>query len=168
MSTTKSASSAIANRWDSLDYEFVIDARYEPRTLIVDFADGTEARIDVDQLGAYGIRDDQWPRVRADEIHVSVPRDADEIEIPWDVLRYVSDPEFRVYWDEVMTSAQRNLGNRLRELRVTHGLSVADLATRAGIDGELLRQIESGETAVSLTLEDELLSAMGCSFEDLR
>ncbi|HEY7034345.1 MAG TPA: helix-turn-helix transcriptional regulator [Thermomicrobiales bacterium] len=168
MSTTKSASSATVSRWDSLDYERVVNARYEPRTLVVRFGDGTEARIDVDRLDAYGVRDDQWPHVRADEIHISIPTDAEDVEIPWDVLRYMSDPEFRVYWDDVMTDARRKVGERLRELRAARGLSVAELATRAGIDVALLGRIESGDADFNLTIEEQLLTAMGYTFSDLR
>jgi transcriptional regulator with XRE-family HTH domain len=47
-------------------------------------------------------------------------------------------------------------------------LSVAELATRAGIDVALLGRIESGDADFNLTIEEQLLTAMGYTFSDLR
>ncbi|MEA2512837.1 MAG: hypothetical protein QOJ59_2324 [Thermomicrobiales bacterium] len=139
---------ATSKRWENLDYERVVGVRYESRELVVHFADGTEARLDVDLLKAYGVRDDEWAGAGADEYHVSVPTEAEGAEIPWDVLRYMTDPEFRDYWDEVMTQAGRSVGARFRELREERNLSITDLADPK--------------------LEENVLAVMGCSIDDLR
>jgi DNA-binding XRE family transcriptional regulator len=159
---------ATSKRWENLDYERVVGVRYESRELVVHFADGTEARLDVDLLKAYGVRDDEWAGAGADEYHVSVPTEAEGAEIPWDVLRYMTDPEFRDYWDEVMTQAGRSVGARFRELREERNLSITDLANRARIDAELLGQLEAGEADADPKLEEHVLAVMGCSIDDLR
>jgi DNA-binding XRE family transcriptional regulator len=167
MRATEQVPVVTRRRWEAIGYERVIHVRYEPRELVVRFGDGSEARVKVDQLDSYGVREDEWPLARADDYHVSVPTTSDDIEIPWDVLRYLTDSAFREYWDEVMFEAGRQAGTRFRELREARNLSLADLAKRAGIAVADLGQIESGNAAANLDLEERVLAAMGCSFADL-
>lgn len=167
MKTTEHVLVATRSRWETPEYERVAHVRYEPRERVVRFGDGTKARVEIGQLEAYGVRDDEWPLARAGDYHVSVPTKPDDTEIPWDVLRYMTDSEFREHWDEVMFEAGRRVGARFREFREERNLRVAELAKRAGIEVTVLGKIESGKAAADFDLEERVLATMGCSFAAL-
>jgi DNA-binding XRE family transcriptional regulator len=158
---------ATVERLNTREYERIATARYEPPFLIVGFEDGSDARLHVDLLGRYGVRADEWDRARAEEYHVSIPTRSGTSEIPWDVIRYLTDPEFHDYWDEVMRHAAQKVGARLRALREERGLGQMELAERAGIPLDLLRDVEANGAGADLELEVRILTAMGCTLDDL-
>ena len=47
-------------------------------------------------------------------------------------------------------SLERYLGNTIREIRLNHGLTIADVANLAGISRGMLSKIENAQTATSL------------------
>ena len=55
------------------------------------------------------------------------------------------------------------LGQRLRALRKRGGLSVRQLAERAGLSASMLSYVERGETSMSLVTLEKILSALGVS-----
>jgi transcriptional regulator with XRE-family HTH domain len=68
---------------------------------------------------------------------------------------------------------ERSLGNQIRALRRTHDLSVADLASAAGISNGMLSKIENGAISASLSTLQAIskvlqapLSSLFASFEE--
>lgn len=56
------------------------------------------------------------------------------------------------------TSALKRLGNDLRSARLRRGISVADLAVRAGTSASTITRLEKGDTGVGIgTLSDVLV-----------
>jgi DNA-binding XRE family transcriptional regulator len=158
---------AKAHRWDTRHDEQIVSVRYEPGNLIVSFADGSDARVAVDRLSVYGVVEDRWPEAAAEGYHVAVPTDAGSAQIPWVVIRSLSDREFAAHWDKTRLDAGRRTGQRLRDLRESRNLSLPDLAARAGVAETTLRRIEDGVLAADLATTERVLRAMDCSLDAL-
>jgi transcriptional regulator with XRE-family HTH domain len=59
------------------------------------------------------------------------------------------------------------LGNTIRELRQQHGLTIAEIADRAGISRGMLSKIENAQTSTSLETLEKLANALGVSLSTL-
>lgn len=64
-------------------------------------------------------------------------------------------------------SLERYLGNTIRDLRLRHGLTIAEVADRAGISRGMLSKIENAQTATSLDTLHRLAQALGVSLAAL-
>jgi len=62
---------------------------------------------------------------------------------------------------------ERYLGSTLRNIRVDNGLTIADVATLAGISRGMLSKIENAQTATSLETISRLAQALGVSLATL-
>lgn len=62
---------------------------------------------------------------------------------------------------------ERYLGNAIRDLRQRHGLTIAEVADRAGISRGMLSKIENAQTATSLDSLNRLAQALGVSLSVL-
>ena len=62
---------------------------------------------------------------------------------------------------------ERYLGNAIRDLRQRHGLTIAEVADRAGISRGMLSKIENAQTATSLDALHRLAQALGVSLATL-
>ena len=63
--------------------------------------------------------------------------------------------------------AERQLGNRLKEIRTAHGLTQAELAARVGVSRKTVNTVENDVFVPSTTLALALAEALGCSVEAL-
>ena len=59
------------------------------------------------------------------------------------------------------------LGNTVRDLRTQHGLTIADVAARAGISRGMLSKIENAQTATSLETLEQIANALGVTLSRL-
>lgn len=59
------------------------------------------------------------------------------------------------------------VGAAVRTRRTAAGLSVAELARRAGVSGPFVSQLEGGRSSVSIPVLYRLASALGCAANDL-
>ncbi len=62
---------------------------------------------------------------------------------------------------------ERYLGNTIRDIRLKHGLTIADVANLAGISRGMLSKIENAQTATSLEVLSRLAQALGVSLTTL-
>jgi transcriptional regulator with XRE-family HTH domain len=62
---------------------------------------------------------------------------------------------------------ERYLGSTIRELRQEHGLTIAEVAEKAGISRGMLSKIENAQTATSLETLAKLASVLGISLSSL-
>jgi hypothetical protein len=88
--------------WDTVEYQRIVAATYVGGQVVVSFADGAEARLAPQHLVPNVHREPFWQSVRADDFHLVVPSPDGEIEIPWDVIRAHSDPDFDAFWGELV------------------------------------------------------------------
>lgn len=146
--------------WDTLDYQRIVSARHRAGVLIVGFADGA-----VVELGVASFRDRtgmrEWARVTHTEDEIVVPREADEDdEIPWDVIRSLTDPAFERHLMDFAAESAKRIGWRVSELRRERRLGRRELAERAGISPDRLAQVEAGSTDVSLPTLERIVAAL--------
>lgn len=69
--------------------------------------------------------------------------------------------------DETNDALARYLGNTIKDLRQRHGLTIAEVADRAGISRGMLSKIENAQTATSLDTLTKLAGALGVSLATL-
>lgn len=69
--------------------------------------------------------------------------------------------------NSVDDSLERYLGNTIRELRLKHGLTIAEVAEQIGISRGMLSKIENAQTATSLDTIARLANALGVSLSTL-
>jgi hypothetical protein len=87
--------------WDTYEYQRIVSASIQDGEVVVHFADGTEARTSPHHLVSSGGPELDWSNVRAEDFHLVVPSADGPIEIPWDVIRVHTDPEFDAFWAEL-------------------------------------------------------------------
>jgi transcriptional regulator with XRE-family HTH domain len=61
----------------------------------------------------------------------------------------------------------RYLGTTVRQLRLEHGLTIAEISERAGISRGMLSKIENGITSASLETLEQLANALGVTISRL-
>ena len=64
-------------------------------------------------------------------------------------------------------SLDRYLGNTIRQLRLEHGLTIAEVSERAGISRGMLSKIENGLTSTSLDTLEQLANSLGVTLSRL-
>lgn len=62
---------------------------------------------------------------------------------------------------------EQHLGTTVRDLRLRYRLTIADLATRAGISAGMLSKIENGQTSSSLDTLFQIANALGVTISNL-
>lgn len=68
---------------------------------------------------------------------------------------------------ETAKALESYLGNTIRDLRIQHGLTIADVAERAGISRGMLSKIENAQTATSLDTLEQIANALGVTLSRL-
>jgi len=153
--------------WNTREYPRIVSASYRSGALVVGFADGATVEVPAEAFRERrGTRD--WDRVSHTEYEIVVPREADEDdEIPWDVIRSLTDPAFAAHLEAMAEESARWVGQRIRELREGRGLTVEALASRSGLDPALLARIERGDHDGDLGELQRVVESMGHGMKDL-
>jgi transcriptional regulator with XRE-family HTH domain len=63
--------------------------------------------------------------------------------------------------EEEVSGVGRRIAERVRELRVAHGLSLDALATRSGVSRSMISLIERGESSPTAAILDKLATGLG-------
>lgn len=91
--------------WNTVQYQRISTARFQDGIVVVEFEDGSVARVQTQFLVACEAPEPDWPNLRSDEFHLIVPSRAGDIEIPWDVVRVHSDPAYDAFLAELSATA---------------------------------------------------------------
>ena len=91
------------DRWDKRDYHRIERVRYneDEALLTVEFADGTTVTFNPEALVPSNLAEIDWWRTASNEIEVIVPHQSGWFEIPWDVVRRHTDPEYVEHWERI-------------------------------------------------------------------
>jgi transcriptional regulator with XRE-family HTH domain len=163
-----SGSTDQSRNWDQSDYQHLVEARGEDDALWVQFADGTEAQVELRRLlDPPPASTPAWETLKVEPHSVSFEVDEEEVELPWLDIRAATDAAFgSLLVDRAAESAQQ-VGSQLRLLRERRGLSGKELAERAGLSPQSLSRIERGRHDVVYSTLQRLLTAMNYDLGDL-
>jgi hypothetical protein len=165
-----SSANIVPNRWDEDAYGNIERARcdWDGTVLTVDFENGDRVQLDPRRLLPRGINldDISWWRIASNEMEVLIPIDDNEwFEVPWDVIRDLTDPEFSADWTRREKESSERHGQRIRELRLSQGLTLREVADRAGVSIDDVAMVEAGTHDHHFD-DTPILSALGVSRAD--
>ncbi len=109
-----------------------------------------------------------WAKLRIGETGdlLEVPAMDTVMEIPWDRIRSVADPEFRAHLADQALERARRIGGRIRVMRLEAGLTRAALAEKAGVAREVVAHLEAGKIEPRADLIENLVIALGRHLRD--
>ena len=91
----------------------------------------------------------------------------EHIEIPWDFARHYCDESYRPTVEAIAMRGRRTLGERLRALRNSAGLTQEELARAANIGRVTLVRLENGEQTPRVKTLTAIAEALGKCVSDL-
>ena len=83
------------------------------------------------------------------------------VELPWDFVRHYCDSTYRPRIEAVALAGRQAIGARIRQLRVSAGLTQQVLAQAAGVGRVTLVRIENGEQSPRYETLVSLANALG-------
>jgi DNA-binding XRE family transcriptional regulator len=109
-----------------------------------------------------------WAKMRIGETGdvLEVPTFESVIEIPWDRIRSVADPEFRAHLADRSVERARWIGGRIRAMRREARLTSVALAEKVGMPGEVLADLEAGKIEPRSELIEHIAIALGRRLQD--
>ncbi len=97
---------------------------------------------------------------------LEVPSGAAVVEIPWDRIRCVADPEFRAHLADRAAERARRIGGRIRAMRLEAGLTPAALAEKVGVPRETVADLEAGRIEPLSDLIEHVAVVLGRRLRD--
>ncbi len=109
-----------------------------------------------------------WGRIRIGETGdvLEIPANDTIIEIPWDRIRAIADPDFRAHLAERAHERAQRIGGRIRTMRLESGLTVAALADKVGISEDVIANLEAGKIDPETNLIQHIAGVMGRGLRD--
>jgi DNA-binding XRE family transcriptional regulator len=109
-----------------------------------------------------------WGRMRIGETGdvLEIPAGDTVIEIPWDRIRAIADPDFRAHLAERAHERARHIGGRLRAMRLEAGLTPAALAEKVGVFQEVIANLEAGKIEPQTDLIQHIAGVLGRRLRD--
>lgn len=157
----------INNKWNTPQYQKIVDVDYGEGDLFVKFEDGTTVSTQAEKLQPPGTSNPAWNSLHFDDYQIVVPSPSGEIQIPWSTIRLLTDEKFAEYWAGIAEDEAKRIGRQIKELRLRKGLSSKEVAERAGITPQSLSRIERGHHDVVFTTLRKILAVMGYGLSDL-
>ncbi len=93
--------------------------------------------------------------------------DGERIEIPWDFARHYCDESYRPTVEAIAMQGRQTIGERIRRLRESAGLTQEALARGAGIGRITLVRLENGEQSPRFKTLNSIARALGKSVQEL-
>ena len=118
--------------------------------------------------GAATLGPSDWAKLRISETSdvLEVPTGDTIIEIPWDRIRSVADPEFRAHLADQAEERARRIGMRIRAMRLKAGLTPTALAEKIGVAREVVANLEAGKMEPQTDLIEHIALALGRRLRD--
>jgi DNA-binding XRE family transcriptional regulator len=172
----------MAKNWDRAAMRFA-SAKYVDRQAMLDvtFENGDHFLVGVESILSGGgdvsksrsgraamVSPRAWRRMRIGETGdvLEVPEDGTVIEIPWDRIRAIADPDFRAHLTERAHERAQHIGQRLRAMRLEAGLTPATLAQRVGVSQETIANLEMGKVEPDTDLIQHIAGVLGRRLRD--
>jgi DNA-binding XRE family transcriptional regulator len=109
-----------------------------------------------------------WLRMRIGETGdvLEVPTFDKVIDIPWDRIRSIADPEFRAHLADRARKRAQRIGGRIRTMRLEAGLTPVALADKIRVPREVLAELEAGRIEPAMDLIEDIAIALGRRLRD--
>ena len=160
-------------RWNQGDFFLLDSARYqgESESVWLRFRNRDVYQISCSTLWQNREGRPHWNRLRVDpETHgaLLVPGSQREMhEIPGDVIRMVTDADYRAYVVKLASRWADRIGRHLAGIRKARGLTQKAVAEAAGLGRVSLAKVEAGRVEPAFSTVVKLLAAMGARVQDL-
>jgi DNA-binding XRE family transcriptional regulator len=109
-----------------------------------------------------------WAKMRIGQTGdvLEVPVSDTVIEIPWDRIRSIADPEFRAHLADHADERARRIGGRIRAMRLEAGLTPEALSGKVGVSREVVANLEAGKIEPQSDLIEHIAIALGRRLRD--
>jgi DNA-binding XRE family transcriptional regulator len=109
-----------------------------------------------------------WSKMRIGETGdvLEVPAGDTVVEIPWDRIRSLADPDFRAHLADRAVERARRIGGRIRAMRLEAGLTPAAFAGKVGVPREVVAELEAGKIEPPTDLIEHIAIALGRRLRD--
>ncbi len=155
-------------QWNRRGYQRIAHVAWQAPELVVDFKDGSRARLEGQRLLLPDDGPVEWERLTWSPYEIAVPGPYEVVVIPWSRVRVLTDAGYAAHLSSAAEDEARQIGARLRQLRKARGLTGKEVAERAGIPPPQLSRIERGQQhGGGLPALEPLLAAMDCTLHDL-
>ena len=98
---------------------------------------------------------------------IVIMADGEQAEIPWDFARHYCDRAYRPRVEAIARQGRASLGQRIRELRDTAGLTQEGLSSRASIGRVTLARLETGQQSPRFKTLTAIADALELSVDEL-
>jgi hypothetical protein len=127
-------------KYGEKEYQAIVDVNVEGNKLIVTFENGDIGTLTLNSSTNEPIEVNDMIYNRY-EIRVN-----ETTVIPWSQVRYLTDPEYKKYHDDLTSVQSRKIGAKLKQFREEAGMSIDEMCFHLkGISPDKLEQVESGE-----------------------
>lgn len=159
------------NKWDRSAMRFASVAYLARQAMVaVTFENGDRFVVGIDSLLSNKANGDiiDWKKMRIGETGdvLEAPTRGDVIEIPWDRIRSIADPEYQAHLTDISRQVARELGKRIRSMRLESKLTRSSLAEKVGATAEMIVQLEAGNIEPRTDLLRRVASALGKRMKD--
>jgi DNA-binding XRE family transcriptional regulator len=177
----------MAKNWDRAAMQFA-SAKYnaQPEMLDITFAIGDHFMVAVESVLPWAseaplghttarvaripatVRPMAWGRMRIGETGdvIEIPAGETIIEIPWDRIRAIADPDFRAHLAAHAHERAQRIGGRVRAMRLEAGLTPAAVAEMVGVSQEVIANLEAGEIEPQTDLVQHIAGVLGRRLRD--
>ena len=144
-----------------------VDYIRQAKILIIHFENGKCYALDlVDIAGADDTEAAKW-EVGEEREHLTITQQSGNmLEVPWDVVLHHCEPRYPYYKGNLAPDAESSaaraerIGGRVRDLRMSRGLTSAQLAGRSGMQRPNLSRLENGKHVPSLETLERVAGAL--------
>jgi DNA-binding Xre family transcriptional regulator len=153
--------------WDTLEYRRIEAVAHRQGKLRVRFVNGDKIDVEVGRLLPDSAEAPDWDRVTCDGVELTIPTLDGDVYVFWETIRELTDPAYASRLKDADAAYRVRTGQQIRKLRQSRRLTGKYVAARAGINNQSLSRIENGRRGVTLTTLSRILSAMGCTLQDM-
>lgn len=97
---------------------------------------------------------------------LEVPAGDNAVEIPWDRIRAIADPDFRAHLVQQAAARASRLGGRIQAMRLEAGVTRAALAERVGVSRDVIANLEAGKIEPQTDLIEHIAGVLGRRLRD--
>ncbi|MES1181544.1 MAG: helix-turn-helix transcriptional regulator, partial [Flavobacterium sp.] len=157
----------IKNPWEDPTYQKISKAQLSEDYFNVQFENGDKVKVSIESVLPFHQGEVDKSNFYFNSYELVLPSGNNSIEIPWDKIRVLTDPDFGKFLADKAEEQAKLIGKKLKKLREKNGMKSNDLAERAGITPQTISRIENGHTDIGFSTLRKILASMGYSLKDL-